>query len=354
MRVLPLLILLLQCLFQISDSKPILAKRTLLSSPSRVADSLRGGSIQLSRAGKTDDEENDSVIDEDPKALQTRQALLKYRMNQQELLQIRSTFLSEELAKRGLPMTTLLQVSTPEGEKPPEIVDWDCCMSTIEEPKTCLYSFDAEPNTKVIAPIDSNQWISLSALNRLRRTDPTKVEPMWHSQYSISKAWFGDSSEYCILQHCDAKGIFLSFLLDQGVVLKAALALTFLFGAIIFLPFLEFSLSRFLVSSAVWSSWHNWGRVVHAALPLKLLLGQLGWKALAKTLGKLEQRVRDTLIELECANLEERIPLTVGPGSDFAQEADVDNMNHDSIFESSIADDETIEYEEEDIYDFDE
>lgn len=200
--------------------------------------------------------------------------------------------------------------------------------------QTCLYSFDAEPNTKVIAPIDSDKWISLSALNRLRRTDPTKVEPMWHNQYSISKAWFGDSSMYSILQHCDAKGIFLSFLLDQSAVLKMLLALIFLCGAIIFMPLIEFTMSRFLVSSTVWSSWHNWARVVHAALPLKLLLGQLGWKALAKALGKLEQRVRDNLIELECANLEEMIPLTVGPGSEFAEEV---------TSESSDEDDETVE-----------
>jgi len=293
---------------------------------------------------KTDEEENNSETEEDPKLLQSRQALLKYRMDQQELLQIRSTFLSEELAKRGLPMTTLLQVSTPEGEKPPELVDWDCAMSTVEDPKTCLYSFDAEPNTKVIAPIDSDQWISLSALNRLRRTDPTKVEPMWHSQYSISEAWFGDSSAYCILQHCDAKGIFLSFLLDQSVVLKMLLALTFLFGAIIFMPLIEFTMSRFLVSSTVWSSWHNWARVVHAALPLKLLLGQLGWKALAKALGKLEQRVRDNLIELECASLEEMIPLTVGPGSEFAREV---------TSEISDEDDETVEINDDNSFDSD-
>mmetsp|Transcript_10826 Transcript_10826/g.15949 ORF Transcript_10826/g.15949 Transcript_10826/m.15949 type:complete len:351 (-) Transcript_10826:1281-2333(-) len=350
MRLRLLFIVLLPCLFQLSDTKSILAKRTLFSSSLTFSELIRGGSIQLSNA---EEEENDSVTKEDPKVLQSRQGLLKYRMDQQELLQMRSTFLSEELAKRGLPMTTLLQVSTPEGEKTPEIVDWDCAMSTVEEPKTCLYSFDAEPNTKVIAPIDSNQWISLSALNRLRRTDPTKVEPMWHSQYSISKAWFGDSSEYCILQHCDAKGIFLSFLLDQGVVLKALLAFTFLFGAIIFLPLIEFTLSRFLVSSAVWSSWHNWARVVHAALPLKLLLGQIGWKGLAKTLGKLEQRVRDTLIELECVNLEERIPLTVGPGSDFAQEVEVDNLSHENVFEGFVADDKTVEYDD-NSYDFDE
>ena len=39
--------------------------------------------------------------------------------------------------------------------------------------------------TKVVAPIDNDKWITLAALNRLRRTDPSKVEPMWFNQWAI-------------------------------------------------------------------------------------------------------------------------------------------------------------------------
>jgi len=60
---------------------------------------------------------------------------LKWRMQQQQLLQLRSTFFSEALAARGIPLTTMLDVSTLDGEKPPEQVDWDCVMSTVNDPK---------------------------------------------------------------------------------------------------------------------------------------------------------------------------------------------------------------------------
>ena len=103
--------------------------------------------------------------------------LQKYRISQQHLLQLRSTYLSEALSSRGIHVgPTLVDVATPEGSKPPQMVDWDCCLSTSSHPKSCLYSFDAEVDTKVIAPMNTNQWISLQALNRLRRTDPSKVE----------------------------------------------------------------------------------------------------------------------------------------------------------------------------------
>lgn len=132
MRFTFLIILLFNIILELSEANSFLRKQKPFSSSVKVFRSFRGGSVQLT---KTDEEENNSETEDDPKVLQSRQALLKYRMDQQELLQIRSTFLSEELAKRGLPMTTLLQVSTREGDKPPELVDWDCAMSTVEEPK---------------------------------------------------------------------------------------------------------------------------------------------------------------------------------------------------------------------------
>lgn len=183
--------------------------------------------------------------------------------------------------------------------------------------QSCLYSFDAEPNTKVVAPIDTNQWITLSALNRLRRTDPTKVEPMWHSQYAVLNSWFGDNCEFSLLQHTGIKGFLITLLLDtgRGALLKSALAVAILISLIIFMPAIEFTTNRALVSGTFWLRWPTWSRFVHAALPLKLLLGQLGWKFLASSFGKLERRVRDYIVDVECAILEESIPLTVGPGS---------------------------------------
>mmetsp|Transcript_19952 Transcript_19952/g.28254 ORF Transcript_19952/g.28254 Transcript_19952/m.28254 type:complete len:373 (+) Transcript_19952:237-1355(+) len=269
---------------------------------------IRGGSTSIIHG---DEEVENSVNPEEEKK---RLAARKWRTDQQNLMQLRSFVLSEVLAKRGIPMPTLLDVSTAEGDKPPEKVDWDCALSTEEDSKSCLYSFDAEPNTKVVAPLGTDQWITLTALNRLRRTDPTKVEPMWHSQFSILQSWFGDDSEYSILQHVGLKGFLITLLLDSanGALLKALLVMGVLSTLVIVMPVLEFVFNRMLVSGQFWNQWPTWGRIVHAALPLKLLIGQMVWKFMASSFGALETKVRDYIVDLECAMLEESTPLTVG------------------------------------------
>ena len=75
-------------------------------------------------------------------------------------------------------------------------------------------------------------------------------------------------------------------------------------------------MSRLLVltSRLVWLQWPNWGRFVHAALPLKLLLGQMAWRVVAVSFARLYQRVRSVLVEWECQMWQESIPLTVLEG----------------------------------------
>jgi hypothetical protein len=48
---------------------------------------------------------------------------------------------------------------------------------------------------------------------------------------------------------------------------------------------------------------------------IKLLLGQLRWKFLASSFGKLESRVQESIVDIDCAIREESIPLPVGLGS---------------------------------------
>ena len=292
----------------------------------------------------------DSFDDDKTAKSRRNEEIQKYYMKQQELLQLRSLIFSEMLAKRGLPMTTIREVAGTEKTK--TIVDWDCAVSTKENPKvrnivtfavrswiksleynisslslthsfiscfsnqsftkTCLYSFDAELNTKVVAPIQTNKWISLSSLNRLRRTDPTKIEPLWHSQYWILPSWFGAKSIYSLLQpYGGYQGIILSFLLDRTLVLKSILLSMILTGFILAFPLLEFITCRFLVSSVVWWNWNSWRRAVRVSLPWKLVVGNVIWNTAANCFGKLEQRLRTVLIEWECRHLEERIPITV-------------------------------------------
>lgn len=279
----------------------------------------RGGATTKSEAVVRMGEEEAETIHKEEKDRQEEDitqhpefsSLQSYRMQQQVLLQLRSTYLSEALARRGLPIPTLADVSTPDGATPPQPVDWDCAMATKENPRSCLYSFDPQPGTKVVAPLGSQDWISLAALNRLRRDDPTKVEPMWHSKYAILDSWFHPESQFSLLQHVGVKGFLLNALL-QGVRLQMALALSLLVATIILMPTIEYIANRFLVSGLFWINWHQWYRWVHAALPLKLLMGQMFGKFLLKMFSKLVVVVKDRLVEIECEILEQSIPLTIG------------------------------------------
>jgi hypothetical protein len=339
----------------------LFGKNSLLADNTRCASSitrdalslplqLRGGSTKADDADINDDDEDE---EERRKIQQQKQEefekLSKYRTEQQILYQLRSTYLSEMLALRGVPLPTITSVSTADGDKPPEKVDWDCAMCTEHDPKSCLYSFDAEPNTKVVAPLGTDQWISLSALNRLRRTDPTKVEPMWHSRYSILKSWFSDESEFSMLQHVGVKGFLVSsVLLDggNGLVLRSLLIMTVLTVIITLMPLLEFIVGRIIVSAPFWAQWTTWGRIVRAGFPLKLLLGQLAWKGVATAFSKLESNVREYIVDMECEILEESVPLTVGV--DSIDEADgesdveevVDNLDGEDFDSYDDYDDE--------------
>jgi hypothetical protein len=313
---------------------------------------LRGGSTTADDADINDEDVVEDEEEERRKIQQQKQEefekLSKYRTEQQILYQLRSTYLSEMLALRGVPLPTITSVSTADGDKPPEKVDWDCAMCTEDDPKSCLYSFDAEPNTKVIAPLGTDQWISLSALNRLRRTDPTKVEPMWHSRYSILKSWFSDESEFSMLQHVGVKGFLVSsVLLDggNGLVLRSLLIMTVLSAIITLMPLLEFIVGRIIVSAPFWAQWTTWGRIVRAGFPLKLLLGQLAWKGVANAFTKLENNVREYIVDMECEILEESVPLTVG----------VDTIEADGEGESEVeeveSEDDNLDGEDIDSYD---
>lgn len=239
----------------------------------------------------------------------------KYFMEQHLLYQLRSTFFAEMLASRGVPLPTIASVTTTDGERAPDVVDWDCALSTTDEPRTCLYSFDAAPGTKVLAPLGTDQWISLAALNRLRRIDPTKVEPMWHSQFSILQSWFSDASCFSLMQHVGLKGFIISsVLLDGAMILRSLLVLSVAVSFLLIMPVLEYIVGRLIVSAPFWGHWLTWGRIVRAGFPLKLLIGQLVWKGVAKCFAKTEHRLREYIVNLECEILEENVPITVGLG----------------------------------------
>lgn len=235
----------------------------------------------------------------------------------------------------------------------PKPMDWDCALSTAKHPKSCLYSFDAEQGAKVIAPIDTDQWITLSALNRLRRTDPSKIEPLWHSQYAILRSWLSPSSPYSLYTHLSPPAALLSFLLDAPILLGLAMTLVMAIGLLMTLPVWERLLQAFLTSRFLWLQWPNWGRFVHAALPLKILLGQMAYKFLADGFGRVHGRLRSALIEMECRNLEASVPLTILEDDegeeDLGELGDVggeDVMLEDALSESGAFDDEEEDFDD--------
>jgi hypothetical protein len=295
---------------------------------------LFGGSDEEDDDEEKDNEENEDN-ENDIRQHPEYNKLQAYRMKQQVLLQLRATFLSEALAKRGLPILSLRDVSTPDGKAPPEKIDWDCALSTDADPKHCLISYEPEPGSKLVVPMElasTDKWITLSALNRLRREDPSKVEPMWNDQYAILKSWFDPNSRYSLLQHVGPKGVVLSTLLDRNR-LPTAVLLVLAFVIVQLLPLIEVLTNRFLVSSFLWTKYNSWYRYVRVGLPFKLLIFQTVFSYVAKGFSALVLVIKDKLVDLECQILEETIPLTVGEGSEDSYE-DVDIKDDDSSFDS--------------------
>lgn len=313
-----------------------------------VARTIPRGGAGLFGTMADEDEDEEEDDDEENNENDIRQhpeydKLQAYRMKQQVLLQLRATFLSEALAKRGLPIPSLKDVSTPDGKVPPKKVDWDCAMSTEADPKHCLISYEPEPGSKLVVPTElasTDKWITLAALNRLRRDDPSKVEPMWSDRYAIRSSWFGPNSRYSLLQHVGPKGVVLSTLLD-GNRLPAVVGLVMLFLVVQLMPVIEILANRFLVSSFLWSRWISWYRYVHIGLPFKLLILQTVYSYVAKGFAALVSVIKDKLVDLECQILEETIPLTMGEGSEDAfGDAPTTEENEEEEEDSSWSEDE--------------
>ena len=100
----------------------------------------RGGSTAVlnppgDRVDVDEDEEEEEARRTKRAEDEERRKLSKFRSDQQVLLQLRSTFLTEALAKRGLPVATVAGVSTADGDRPPEATDWECALSTHDDPK---------------------------------------------------------------------------------------------------------------------------------------------------------------------------------------------------------------------------
>jgi hypothetical protein len=303
-------------------------------------DQLRGGSsvegiatATRTPAVPTDETTTSSdqavVIDNDTKE---KDALRAYRMQQHLYLTSRSLQLRQALISRGLVELSHTYSASASANKPSfAVVDWDSALSTKTSPKSCLFLFDAEKGAKVIAPTPtvvtttngsnkssssspppSYQWITVTALNRLRRTDPTKVEPLWHNQYAILSTWFQPGHAYSLSSHLPLfPGQVLTLVLDRPYILTATLTLSLILAVLATWPLWELAARMLLTSRILWRHWSSWYRIVHAAMPLKLLLAQMGLRFVQDKFGALESTIRTYLIEWECRLLQEHLPLTI-------------------------------------------
>ena len=287
-----------------------------------------------------------------------------YYVQQQLYLQSRSLQLRQALIQRGLhalahtsSSTISSSTSTNNNNKKgnviqqKRVVDWECAMSTEKYPKSCLYSLDAEYGQKVIAPMlpindedddddddddletekttkkknnssKKYDWITISSLNRLYRTDPNKVETLWYDQYAILSTWFSSRAPhpYSLYTHF-SQNIYATLIttalnLQPAWLLSVLLICTSmtLFG-IIFLPVIESGMTLVLTSSVLWNHWPTWSRfTTHAALPVQLLMVQILFGFIQQGIQSLTNQIRTILIDEECRLLQNCIPLTIIEG----------------------------------------
>jgi hypothetical protein len=287
---------------------------------------LRGGSTTMAAADTTSTTATTST----DATAQQKQQVHAYRLQQQLYLQSRSLQLRQALIQRGFDELQHCVTDSTTAAAAAVEIDWDCALATDAHPKSCLYSFDAPIPSKVVAPANTTQYITLSALNRLRRNDPTKIEPLWHSQYKILNTWFHPNHPFSIYTHLGFTGTILAVLLDTPWLLAMALGVTLLFSIILALPLLEIIVQMIVTMPFVWQHWPSWGRFVHAALPLKLLLGQMGFKFASTVWNKLFHAIRNRLVEVECDFLEECTPLTIVEDDDEYQQREAEDDDSDT------------------------
>jgi hypothetical protein len=330
----------------------------------------RGGSTLAATPDEDEDNKEveqpttmkDSATPEEDDTIQQQQQqhpdvakLQSYRMRQQVLLQLRACLLSEALVKRGVPLPSLKDAATPESATSRKLVDWDCALSTKEKEIECMFTFDSEWGTKFIAPMDpkegdqpkDTEWITVVALNRLRRNDATKVETMWHNKYAILDSWFKADSEYSVLQHVGPKGIVLNILLNDNV-LTMVIGFSICVLLVVLMPIWAAILNRLLVSGLLWNNWISWGRFVHLGLPFKLMVGQWIIGLVNFAFQRVKGKIKDRLVEWECEILNQSLPLTLGvPTPVHVEEGDAEILaEEEEIMDHLVEQEETVDGDE--------
>ena len=256
----------------------------------RRAREVRGGSNAVEP--EADEEEAAAQDGGAVEARERRAWLLEQVRRRQE----RVLVLSKSLAERGLPFGDG-SLAEPEVKGAVEAPDWVCALSTAECPKSCLIWGDAAEDTKVVRPRKApDQWVSLSALNALRRTEPVKASRLWYDKYALDLRRFNDEA--------GPVGALLGAVLDSRKACRAlAAAAAAVLGVIVQKP-LAFLVIRLLTSQQCWSNYALWSPIVHAPLPLKLLIARQAYITAVTQFRVLQLQIRAVLIDVESRVLE--------------------------------------------------
>ena len=136
----------------------------------------RGGSIEEDDEDEDEDAETAVAAPIDSDAAARRAWLLEQIKRRQD----RVAVYSKALAERGLPFGDG-STAAPPVRGVIEMPDWLVARATDEKPMPCLIWGDAAEDCAVVRPRKAGgQWVSLSALNALRRTEPVKASKLWY------------------------------------------------------------------------------------------------------------------------------------------------------------------------------
>ena len=256
--------------------------RPSLLAPRRAGLAIRGG--ETAAEPEADD------VDADARARRT------WLVEQVRRRQERVLVFSKALAERGLNFgdgTT----ANPPPRLMVEAPDWLVARASEEAPRSCLIWGDALEDTAVVRPRKARgQWVSLSALNNLRRLEPAKASKLWYDRYALDLRRLNAES--------GPAGVLLGSVLDSR---RAARGLTLLTAALVLAlarPLLAVAAVAGLTSRVCWTNYALWSPLVHAPLPLKLLVVRQAYVWAVSALRALELLLRKGLVELESRALE--------------------------------------------------
>eukprot|EP00921_Rhytidocystis_pertsovi_P020820 GHVQ01033183.1.p1 GENE.GHVQ01033183.1~~GHVQ01033183.1.p1 ORF type:complete len:446 (-),score=53.52 GHVQ01033183.1:998-2335(-) len=144
---------------------------------------------------------------------------------------------------------------------------WGVCVSSDETPSKCLILMETPEGRKAMGPKgQKDRWVSVEALNSLRRRHPLKVTDLWYGEYQV---------DFDVLAPLlSTKTLLLGLILDHAVCLPLILAAACLAISPTVCRVAWSQALRVLTGRFFWRSYHGWSRLLYAPLPLKLLLGR--------------------------------------------------------------------------------